>query len=137
MHDVVADKMNRSRRLIVVLTSRSFESQNHTEPLLSRSDPGVTAVPSAAQMWGTYEQRVGLYDALVKEGLKVILVQVEDGVEEKSLPESLQYISRTKGILRWKADPDGANRRFWKNLRYQMPPSQRRKSTQMTELRDV
>lgn len=135
VHDVIADRMNRSRRLIIVLTSHSFESQ--TEPLLSHSDPSVTPVPSAAQIWGTYEQRVGLYDALVKEGLKVILVQVEDGVEEKSLPESLQYISRTKGILRWRPDTDGANKKFWKHLRYQMPPAQRRKSTQMTELRDV
>ncbi|KAI7808788.1 interleukin-1 receptor type 1 [Triplophysa rosa] len=141
VHDAVADRMNRSRRLIIVLTSRSFESrsatQNHTEPLLSHSDPSVTPVPSAAGIWGTYEQRVGLYDALVKEGLKVILVQVEDGVDENSLPESLQYISRTKGILRWRAAADGANRKFWKHLRYQMPPAQRRKSAQMTELRDV
>lgn len=137
VHDVVADRMNRSRRLIIILTCHSFESPEHTEPLLSHRDPSVTAVPCAAQIWGTYEQRVGLYDALVKEGLKVILVQMEDGVEENSLPESLRYISRTKGILRWKPDTDGANRKFWKHLRYQMPPAQRRKSTQVTELRDV
>ncbi|XP_056611884.1 interleukin-1 receptor type 1 [Triplophysa dalaica] len=137
VHDAVADRMNRSRRLIIVLTSRSFESRSATEPLLSHSDPSVTPIPSASRIWGTYEQRVGLYDALVKEGLKVILVQVEDGVDENSLPESLQYIRRTKGILKWRSDSDGANRKFWKHLRYQMPPAQRRKSKQMTELKDV
>lgn len=137
VHDAVADRMNLSRRLIIVLTSRSFESRSATQPLLSHSDPSVTPIPSASRIWGTYEQRVGLYDALVKEGLKVILVQVEDGVDENSLPESLQYIRRTKGILKWRPDSDGSNRKFWKHLRYQMPPAQRRKSAQMTELKDV
>nr|XP_055071072.1 interleukin-1 receptor type 1 isoform X1 [Misgurnus anguillicaudatus] len=140
VHDVVADRMNRSRRLIIVLTSHSFQSQTETnmKPLLLHNDSTMKSDPSMSQIWGTYEQRVGLYDALVKEGLKVILVQVEDEVDESSLPESLRYISRTKGILRWRQDTsDSANRKFWKHLRYQMPRGQPKKSKQITELEEV
>ncbi|XP_055071074.2 interleukin-1 receptor type 1 [Misgurnus anguillicaudatus] len=140
VHDVVADRMNRSRRLIIVLTSHSFQSQTETnmKPLLLHNESTMKSDPSMSQIWGTYEQRVGLYDALVKEGLKVILVQVEDEVDESSLPESLRYISRTKGILRWRQDTsDSANRKFWKHLRYQMPRGQPKKSKQITELEEV
>lgn len=140
VHDVVADRMNRSRRLIIVLTSHSFEPQTQKDikPLLLHSESTMKPDPSMSQIWGTYEQRVGLYDALVKEGLKVILVQVEDKVDESSLPESLRYISRTKGILRWRQDTsDSANRKFWKHLRYRMPRGQTKKSKQITELQEV
>nr|XP_055071074.1 interleukin-1 receptor type 1 isoform X2 [Misgurnus anguillicaudatus] len=140
VHDVVADRMNRSRRLIIVLTSHSFESQTEKtiKPLLLHNESTMKSDPSMSQIWGTYEQRVGLYDALVKEGLKVILVQVEDEVDESSLPESLRYISRTKGILKWRQDTsDSANRKFWKHLRYQMPRGQPKKSKQITELEEV
>lgn len=119
VHEVVADRMSRSRRLIVVLTSQS-QSDASMKSLLS--DGGMRL----EELSMVYEQRVGFYDALVKQGLEVILVQVEDGVEEALLPESLRYIRRTRGVLRWRQnDSDRANRRFWKHLRYRMPPAQR------------
>ncbi|XP_042620299.1 interleukin-1 receptor type 1 isoform X2 [Cyprinus carpio] len=90
---------------------------------------------SSDQIWAAYEQRVGLYDALVKQGLKVILVQVEDGVEEALLPESLQYISRTKGILKWRPNAsERVNKSFWKYMRYRMPPAKRQKNQELTVL---
>ncbi|XP_001339654.5 interleukin-1 receptor type 1 isoform X1 [Danio rerio] len=127
IQDVVSDRMNRSRRLIIILTSQSCSSpQKHAsdKALDSECKSSYEALRSA------YEQRVGLYDALVKQGLKVILVQVEDGVEEHLLPESLKYISRTQGILNWRENArEHANRRFWKHMRYRMPACQRRKGT--------
>ncbi|XP_067300832.1 interleukin-1 receptor type 1 [Pseudorasbora parva] len=119
VHEVVADRMSRSRRLIIVLTAQS-QSDVSQKALLSEA--GMQMQESCS----VYEQRVGLYDALVKQGLKVILVQVEDGVEEAQLPESLRFIWRTRGILRWRTNAgDRANRRFWKRMRYLMPPRQR------------
>ncbi|CAM4599172.1 unnamed protein product [Leuciscus chuanchicus] len=125
VHEVIADRMSRSRRLIIVLTSQS--QTDATKKSLISDDAVQLEESSSAQMCAAYEQRVGLYDALVKQGLKVLLVQVEDGVEEDLLPESLRFIRRTKGILRWRQNAsDRANRRFWKYVRYHMPPAQRR-----------
>ncbi|KAG1927410.1 interleukin-1 receptor type 1 [Pimephales promelas] len=125
VHEVIADRMSRSRRLIIVLTSQS-QTDGTRKPLMS-DDAVRLEEPSSAQMCAAYEQRVGVYDALVKQGLKVLLVQVEDGVEEASLPESLRFIRRSKGILQWRQNAsDRANRRFWKYVRYHMPPAQRR-----------
>uniref|UniRef100_A0A673HA66 Interleukin-1 receptor-like 2 n=1 Tax=Sinocyclocheilus rhinocerous TaxID=307959 RepID=A0A673HA66_9TELE len=144
VHEVIADRMSRSRRLIIVLTSQSCVSPqtDATKSLLPDklpiSDHDVQlkeTTTSSDQIWAAYEQRVGLYDALVKQGLKVILVQVEDGVEEALLPESLQYISRTKGILKWRQNAsDRGNRSFWKYMRYRMPPAKRRKNQELTVL---
>ncbi|XP_016340171.1 interleukin-1 receptor type 1-like, partial [Sinocyclocheilus anshuiensis] len=144
VHEVIADRMSRSRRLIIVLTSQSCVSPqtDATKSLLpdklpiSDRDVHLKATnTSSDQIWAAYEQRVGLYDALVKQGLKVILVQVEDGVEEALLPESLRYISRTKGILKWRQNAsDRGNRSFWKHMHYQMPPAKRRKSQELTVL---
>ncbi|XP_051565505.1 interleukin-1 receptor-like 2 [Myxocyprinus asiaticus] len=105
VQDAIADRMNQCRRLIIVLTSQSFAKPqtDAKKSLLSDCELAVMQT-NPVQLWGTYEQRVGLYDALVKEGLKVILVQVDDGVEESLLPESLRYISRNKGILKWRTN---------------------------------
>ncbi|KAL0185027.1 hypothetical protein M9458_020723 [Cirrhinus mrigala] len=133
--------MSQSRRLIIVLTSHSCVSPqtNTTKSLLPdklpKSELQLETNTSYDKIWAAYEQQVGLYDALVKQGLKVILVQVEDGVDEALLPESLQYISRTKGILKWRQNAgDRANRRFWKYMRYRMPPAKRQKSQELTVL---
>ncbi|KAK2904666.1 hypothetical protein Q8A67_006465 [Cirrhinus molitorella] len=142
VHDVIADRISQSRRLIIVLTSQSCVSPqtNATNSLLpenlSTSELQLEETNNTSdQIWSAYEQRVGLYDALVKQGLKVILVQVEDGVEEALLPESLRYISRTKGVLKWKQNgSDRVNRRFWKYMRYRMPPAKQKKIQELTVL---
>ncbi|XP_052463017.1 interleukin-1 receptor-like 2 isoform X2 [Carassius gibelio] len=142
VHEVIADRMSRSRRLIIVLTSQNCVSPqtDATKSLLPdqlpvTNDVQLKETTSSDKIWATYEQRVGLYDALVKQGLKVILVQVEDGVEEALLPESLQYISRTKGILKWTQNTsEGGNKSFWKYMRYRMPPVKRQKNQELTVL---
>uniref|UniRef100_A0A8B9HAG5 TIR domain-containing protein n=1 Tax=Astyanax mexicanus TaxID=7994 RepID=A0A8B9HAG5_ASTMX len=123
VHDVIADAVKKCRRLIIVLGSRSSTehlslNNNERECYPPLSDPTQTTNLNL----DPYEWSVGLYDALVKGGLKIILVQVGGEVDEAQLPESLRYIRRTQGILRWKQDyitkPSG---RFWKQLRYRMP----------------
>lgn len=82
--------------------------------------------------WGPYECWVGLYDALVKECLQIILVQVGGETDDAMLPESLRYIKNTQGILKWKqhynSEPNG---RFWKQMRYRMPPVRKAKTSVM------
>ncbi|XP_059356656.1 interleukin-1 receptor type 1-like [Carassius carassius] len=144
VHEVIADTISRCRRLIIILTSQSCLSPltNTTKSLLpdklpvSDHDVQMKATnTSSDQIWATYAPQVGLYEALVKQGLKVILVQVEDSVEEALLPESLRYIIRTKGILRWRQDASlQGNRIFWKHMRYQMPPAKRQKNPELTVL---
>ncbi|XP_059418561.1 interleukin-1 receptor-like 2 [Carassius carassius] len=142
VHEVITDRMSRSRRLIIVLTSQSCVSPqaDATKSLLPdqlpvTNDVQLKETTPSDKIWATYEQRVGLYDALVKQGLKVILVQVEDGVEEALLPESLQYISRTKGILKWTQNTsERGNKSFWKYMRYRMPPVKQQKNQELTVL---
>ncbi|XP_052422393.1 interleukin-1 receptor type 1 [Carassius gibelio] len=144
VHEVIADTISRCRRLIIILTSQSCVSpqtdttKSFLPDKLPVSDHDVqmnAQNTSSDKIWATYAPQVGLYDALVKQGLKVILVQVEDGVEEALLPESLRYIIRTKGILRWRQSTSHrGNRSFWKHMRYQMPPAKRQKSPELTVL---
>lgn len=82
--------------------------------------------------WGPYECWVGLYDALVKECLQVILIQVGGEVDDTLLPESLRYIKHTQGILKWKQHyTNKPNGRFWKQMRCQMPPARKAKTAVM------
>ncbi|XP_076854539.1 interleukin-1 receptor type 1 isoform X2 [Brachyhypopomus gauderio] len=131
VHDIIAEMVSKSRRLIIVLTSQTFRKPPDSTTV--RLLPAETTFPDLGDLsemkgmsWGPYERWVGVYDALVKGGLQVILVQVEGEVDEASLPESLRYISRTQGIIRWRqhysTKPNGT---FWKQLRYRMAPVQK------------
>uniref|UniRef100_A0A3P8UAE9 Interleukin-1 receptor accessory protein-like 1 n=1 Tax=Amphiprion percula TaxID=161767 RepID=A0A3P8UAE9_AMPPE len=116
MHDAIAATVHQCRRLIIILssdtqtreTSPLHENQNHL----------------------CYEQKVGLHDALLQNDPRVILVEIDGPVDYSHLPESLCYIKRKQGALKWKKDFLGtqkltklySNRNFWKNIRYHMPP---------------
>ncbi|XP_036417753.1 interleukin-1 receptor type 1 [Colossoma macropomum] len=143
--DVIAATVGKSRRLIIILTSQAFTKPTNSATVgllqeMSAEHVSInnnkTAIHPAvfcpAQMygsrWGPYEWWVGLYDALVKEGLQVILVQVGAKVDEAQLPESLRYICCTQGVLHWKQDySTKPNAKFWKQLRYRMPLAQKAK----------
>uniref|UniRef100_A0AAV2JWA9 Uncharacterized protein n=1 Tax=Knipowitschia caucasica TaxID=637954 RepID=A0AAV2JWA9_KNICA len=47
-------------------------------------------------------------------------------VDYSRLPETVQYLRRTQGVLKWRARPGLdcwlSERRFWNRLRYHMPP---------------
>ena len=75
---------------------------------------------------------------------------IDGPVDYAALPESLPYIHRTQGALRWPgASPRNhvctklsANRTFWKSLRYHMPPApqarpQRSSETSSPETKDM
>ncbi|CAL8342048.1 unnamed protein product [Boreogadus saida] len=116
LHDVIAEAVSKSRRLVLIL---SGQGDSETSPLH----------PSPSQL--AYEHSVGLYDALTQRGLRVILVEIDGPVDYTALPESVRYIKRTQGALRWPgASPRyhvctklSANSTFWKSMRYHMPPA--------------
>lgn len=129
--------VGKSRRLIVVLPSQPFAKSSNKkggalEPLSLNNNLASHLSESSLLNWGPYECWVGLHDALVKECLQVILVQVGGEVDDALLSESLRYIRYTQGILKWKehytSQPNG---RFWKQMRYRMPPVRKSKTAVM------
>uniref|UniRef100_A0A671V841 Interleukin-1 receptor type 1-like n=1 Tax=Sparus aurata TaxID=8175 RepID=A0A671V841_SPAAU len=120
VHDAIAATMQQCRRLIIIL-SRDGKSFNHG----SKEDEPL----SVNQNQLCFEQKIGLYDALTQNDPKVILVEIDGPVDYSCLPESLRYIKRKQGSLKWtKPSPQThkltrlcSNRSFWKNLRYHMP----------------
>ncbi|XP_032385383.1 interleukin-1 receptor type 1 [Etheostoma spectabile] len=120
VHDAIAVTVRQCRRLIIILSSEmqsSPDGKTDKEPL------------HANQNQLCYEQTVGLYDALTKNDPRVILVEIDGLVDYSCMPESLRYIKRKQGALKWKKPSLGthkltklrSNRNFWKNLRYHMP----------------
>lgn len=115
MHDAIAATVHQCRRLIIILSSDTKTSE--TLPLHENQNQLC------------YEQKVGLHDALTQNDPRVILVEIDGPVDYSHLPESLRYIKRKQGALKWRKDFLGtqkltklcSNRNFWKNLRYHMP----------------
>ncbi|NXU97621.1 IL1R1 protein, partial [Cettia cetti] len=73
----------------------------------------------------TSEQQLAMYNALVRDGIQVILIEMGEMQDYTSMPESIRYIKQKHGAIQWKGDfsekSSSANTRFWKNVRYQMP----------------
>ncbi|NXY28197.1 IL1R1 protein, partial [Pomatorhinus ruficollis] len=73
----------------------------------------------------TSEQQLAMYNALIRDGIQVILIEMGEIQDYTSMPESIRYIKQKHGAIRWKGDFSekscSANTRFWKNVRYQMP----------------
>uniref|UniRef100_A0A3Q2D6J5 Uncharacterized protein n=1 Tax=Cyprinodon variegatus TaxID=28743 RepID=A0A3Q2D6J5_CYPVA len=125
VHDVITAAVHQCRRMIIILSSCG-KSQ---EPIHFGNN----------QKHVLYEQKVGLHDALMENGPKIILVEVDGPVDYSQLPESLRYIKRKQGALEWKNAFVKTNKiaqlylrsNFWKNLRYHMPavPGRRLQST--------
>nr|XP_033806333.1 interleukin-1 receptor-like 1 [Geotrypetes seraphini] len=97
-----AMNIKKSRRLIIILTSQIGNCEEFA-----------------------YEQQIGLYDALIKNDLKVILIEMEKNSGDCSLQESLRHIIKQKGTIKWNEDilanNHSPNNKFWKYVRYQMP----------------
>ncbi|XP_075121229.1 interleukin-1 receptor type 1-like [Leptodactylus fuscus] len=104
--DLVDESISRSRRVIIVLGNMICEE---------RGDD--------------FEQKIAMYDALIRNKIKVILIEMEKIIDYTNMPESIKYIKQKQGVVRWKGEFTEAalspNTRFWKNIRYQMPPAQR------------
>ncbi|XP_069035234.1 interleukin-1 receptor type 1-like isoform X2 [Lepisosteus oculatus] len=104
LHSAVEEAIRKSRRLILILTAHQGEGWSQA----------------------AFEQQAGLYDALIKDGIKVILVEMDKDINYSLLPESIRYIKQKQGALRWENSRGEqlrtTNTRFWKCLRCSMPP---------------
>ncbi|NXW00186.1 IL1R1 protein, partial [Fregetta grallaria] len=73
----------------------------------------------------TSEQQLAMYNALIRDGIQVILIEMDEIQDYTSMPESIKYIKQKHGTIQWKGDFSdkscSANTRFWKNVRYRMP----------------
>ncbi|XP_048388534.2 interleukin-1 receptor type 1-like [Stegostoma tigrinum] len=93
-----------SRRLIIILAQK----------------PSVNN-----QAYCGFEQQVGLYNALMQNEIKVILIQLEKDDCLNRFPESIRHIIQKNGTIKWEPDrrgkPERSYSRFWKQVRYKMP----------------
>ncbi|NXQ50778.1 IL1R1 protein, partial [Catharus fuscescens] len=101
----VADEtLKQSRRLIIILGSETSR---------------------CCLLEDTSEQQLAMYNALIRDGIQVILIEMGEIQDYTSMPESVRYIKQKHGAVQWKGDFSekscSANTRFWKNVRYQMP----------------
>ncbi|XP_067994289.1 interleukin-1 receptor type 1 [Melanerpes formicivorus] len=98
------EKIHQSRRLIIVLVPEP-SSYNILEDVS--------------------EKQLAMYNALIQDGIKVILIELEKIQDYATMPESIQYVKQKHGAIRWKGDfserSHSASTRFWKKVRYQMP----------------
>ncbi|XP_049690471.1 interleukin-1 receptor type 1-like isoform X1 [Accipiter gentilis] len=101
---VTDETLKQSRRLMIILGSETS---------------------SCCLFQGTSEQQLAMYNALIRDGIQVILIEMDEIQDYTSMPESIRYIKQKHGAIQWKGDFSekscSANTRFWKNVRYQMP----------------
>lgn len=94
--------MQKSRRLIILLTHQLVNSKEDT-----------------------YDQHIALYNALIQNDTKVILLEMETVGTYEKLQESLRFIIKRQGTIKWKEEhtvhPQSPNSKFWKQVRYHMP----------------
>ncbi|KAM7128634.1 interleukin-1 receptor-like 2 isoform 4-T7 [Ciconia maguari] len=101
----VADEtLKQSRRLMIILGSETS---------------------SCCLLEDTSEQQLAMYNALIRDGIQVILIEMDEIQDYTSMPESIKYIKQKHGAIQWKGDFSekscSANTTFWKNVRYRMP----------------
>ncbi|XP_036211306.1 interleukin-1 receptor-like 2 [Myotis myotis] len=72
------------------------------------------------------EEQIAIYNTLIQDGMKAILIEVEKVESYASMPESIQYLRQKHGSVQWSRDFTAqspcAKARFWKKVRYLMPP---------------
>lgn len=71
------------------------------------------------------EEQIAVYNALIQDGMKVILIELEKIKDYSIMPESIQYIRQKHGAIQWDGDlteqSQCAKTKFWKKVRYRMP----------------
>ncbi|XP_038673868.1 interleukin-1 receptor type 1-like [Scyliorhinus canicula] len=96
--EVIEENIRKSKRLIIIL------AQN----------------PSAdGQGPSGFEHEIGLFEALIRNEMKVILIELGKGGHLNDFPESIRHLIQKNGTLKWK--PESSYSRFWKQVRYEMP----------------
>uniref|UniRef100_A0A8C0FKE0 Interleukin 1 receptor like 1 n=1 Tax=Bubo bubo TaxID=30461 RepID=A0A8C0FKE0_BUBBB len=98
----IEKRMQKSRRLIILLTCQLINCNEHA-----------------------YDQHIALYNALIQNDTKVILLEMETIGTYEKLQESLRFIIKRQGTVKWKEQhtvhPQSSNSKFWKQVRYHMP----------------
>lgn len=98
----IEKRMQKSRRLIILLTQQLINSKEDA-----------------------YDQHIALYNALIQNDAKVILLEMETIGAYGKLQESLRFIIKQQGTIKWKEEhtvhPQSPNSKFWKQVRYNMP----------------
>ncbi|XP_010628992.1 interleukin-1 receptor type 1 isoform X2 [Fukomys damarensis] len=102
--EVFNETIRQSRRLIIIL---------------------VRDIASFIWLGHSSEEQIVMYNALIKEGIKVVLVELDKIQDYEKMPESIRFIKQKHGVIRWSGDlregAQSAKTRFWKNIRYHMP----------------
>lgn len=106
--EVTNENIKKSRRLIIILV---------------RETSGFSWLGCSS------EEHIVLYNALVQDGVKVVLLELEKIQDYEKMPESIQFLKRKQGAIRWSGDwtaerSQSAKTRFWKKVRYHMPAQQ-------------
>ncbi|XP_050188872.1 interleukin-1 receptor-like 1 isoform X3 [Myiozetetes cayanensis] len=100
----IEKRMQSSRRLIILLTHQLVNCKEHT-----------------------YDQHIALYNALIQNDTKVILLEMERIGTYGKLQESLRFLIKQQGTIKWKEQhtvhPQSPSSKFWKQVRYHMPPT--------------
>uniref|UniRef100_F7GLK0 Interleukin 1 receptor like 2 n=1 Tax=Monodelphis domestica TaxID=13616 RepID=F7GLK0_MONDO len=103
--NVIDENIKLSRRLIIIL---------------------VPECSSYGLLKNMSEEQITIYNALIQDGMKVILIELEKIQDYTDMPESIKYLKQKHGVLQWKGDSmqglHSAKTKFWKNVRYRMPP---------------
>ncbi|NXV76889.1 IL1R1 protein, partial [Atlantisia rogersi] len=101
---VADDTVKESRRLMIILGSEAS---------------------SSCLLDDASEQQLAMYNALIRDGIQVILIEIDEVQDYTRMPESIKYIKQKHGAIQWKGDFSekscSPNTRFWKYVRYQMP----------------
>ncbi|XP_066124000.1 interleukin-1 receptor type 1 [Saccopteryx bilineata] len=103
--EVTNENIKKSRRVIIILVRETL---------------GFSWLGSSS------EEQIVMYNALIQDGIKVILLELEKIQDYEKMPESIKFIKRKYGAIRWSGDfteerSQSAKTRFWKNVRYHMP----------------
>nr|XP_023687510.1 interleukin-1 receptor type 1-like [Paramormyrops kingsleyae]XP_023687511.1 interleukin-1 receptor type 1-like [Paramormyrops kingsleyae]XP_023687512.1 interleukin-1 receptor type 1-like [Paramormyrops kingsleyae]XP_023687513.1 interleukin-1 receptor type 1-like [Paramormyrops kingsleyae]XP_023687514.1 interleukin-1 receptor type 1-like [Paramormyrops kingsleyae]XP_023687515.1 interleukin-1 receptor type 1-like [Paramormyrops kingsleyae]XP_023687516.1 interleukin-1 receptor type 1-like [Pa len=106
--DVVQQNIGKSRRLLLLYSAFSLSHPDAAESL---------------------ERQLAVHAALVESTVPAILVELGELVDSTVLPKAMQYLRSRQGAVRWgRSSEEGtmdrgrASDRFWKHLRYHMPP---------------
>lgn len=108
------EKIRQSRRVIIVLVP----------------EPSCYSI-----LEDVSEKQLAMYNALIQDGIKVILIELEKIQDYATMPESVKYVKQKYGAIRWKGDfserSHSARTRFWKKVRYHMPSRKSRSSSEL------
>nr|XP_051691060.1 interleukin-1 receptor-like 2 isoform X2 [Oryctolagus cuniculus] len=85
----------------------------------------VPESPSFSMLKNMSEEQIAVYNALIQDGMKVILIELEKIEDYAAMPESIQYIKQKHGAIQWSGgfaeQSQAATAKFWKKVRYHMP----------------